>query len=376
MMKYFLSLLLFVLPVSIYAQMFHLTGNTHSNDYDGLPIYLYQIGVGDRSRTVCIDSTVIKDGIYHFNINVTEKPYMALLALPMKNRYFSYGLPEAECIIENGMVQIDYDGLDIFLRGGQMNQEYDRRILKPNRDTRKRVNQRLDSLNKAGITDNNDYIREQYEALNPGINQYIAENITNPVGAYMFLGRPKTLFTEDMYQQLYEQVDSTFRNYYEQRVAREKSEQAYIAQSHILTNKGKSYRDFASKTIEDKDVHFSDYVKEGCVTLLDFWASWCGPCRAEAPEMITLYKKYHDKGLNIVGLSLDNKREAWLKAIKDLGLPWPQLSSLQAWKDEAVRNYAVQSVPFIVLIDKHGILSEKNVHGEKLEELIKQLLEE
>ena len=332
--------------------------------------------MGDRSRTVCIDSTVIKDGIYQFNIKTTEKPYMALLALPMKNRYFSYGLPEAECIIENGAVQIDYDGLDIFLRGGQMNQEYDRRILKPNRDTRKRVNQCLDSLNKAGITDNNDYIREQYEALNPGINQFIADNIANPIGAYMFLGSPKALFTEDMYQQLYEQVDSTFLNYYEQRVAREKSEQAYIAQSHILTNKGKSYRDFASKTIDGKDVRFSDYVKEGCVTLLDFWASWCGPCRAEAPEMITLYNKYHDKGLNIVGLSLDNKREAWLKAIKDLGLPWPQLSSLQAWKDEAVRNYAVQSVPFIVLIDKHGILSEKNVHGEKLEELIKQLLEE
>lgn len=92
--------------------------------------------------------------------------------------------------------------------------------------------------------------------------------------------------------------------------------------------------------------------------------------------MIRLYEKYHDKGLNIVGLSLDNNRDAWLKAIADLALPWPQLSSLQAWKDEAVTNYAVQSVPFVVLIDKRGRLAEKNVHGEKLEALIVKLLNE
>ncbi len=375
-MKWLISLLLAIVPGIVCAQMFSLTGNTHSNDYDGLPIYLYQIGVGDRSLTVCIDSAVISEGVYHFDIPAPEQPFMALLALPMKNRYFAYGLPEAECIVENGAVQVDYDGQDIYLHGGKMNQEYDRRILQPNRMTRQRVSSRLDSLNKAGITDNNDYIREQYEALNPAINQYIADNITNPIGAYMFLGRPKSLFADEQYRQLYQQVDSTSRAHYEQRIAREKHHQARIAQSQQLTHQGNPYRDFASKTADGKDVRFSRYVKAGQVTLLDFWASWCGPCRAEAPEMIRLYEKYHDKGLNIVGLSLDNNRDAWLKAIADLALPWPQLSSLQAWKDEAVTNYAVQSVPFVVLIDKRGRLAEKNVHGEKLEALIVKLLNE
>lgn len=376
MKKFLLSLLTIFLPVSMNAQTLQLTGYIHSNDYDGLPIYLFQEGIGDRNLTLCIDSAVIKDGIYTFSTPVTDKPYMARLALPMKDRYFGYGLPEAECILEDGIVKIDYQGQDVILSGGRMNQEYDRWILAPNRETRQRVSARLDSLNKVGITDNNDYIKEQYDALNPGIIQYIADNITNPVGAYMFFGRPTEMFTEELYQQLYQKVDGIFRDHYEQRILREKNEREYIARSQQLTHKGNPYRDFSSKTIDGKDVHFSDYVKEGCVTLLDFWASWCGPCRQEAPEIIALYEKYHGKGLNIVSLSLDNNRTAWLKAIKDLGLPWTQLCSLKAWKDEAVRNYAVQSVPYIVLIDKHGNLSEKNIHGDQLEQLVKQLIEQ
>ena len=122
-----------------------------------------------------------------------------------------------------------------------------------------------------------------------------------------------------------------------------------------------------------EEVSLKDY--EGKVLVIVNTATGCGfTPQYEAIEK--LYEKYHDKGLNIVSLSLDNNRSAWLKAIKDLGFPWTQLCSLKAWKDEAVRNYAVQSVPYIVLIDKQGNLAEKNIHGDQLEQLVKQLIEQ
>lgn len=375
MKKFLLSLLTIFLPVSMNAQTLQLTGYIHSNDYDGLPIYLFQEGIGDRNLTLCIDSAVIKDGIYTFSTPVTDKPYMARLALPMKDRYFGYGLPEAECILEDGIVKIDYQGQDVILSGGRMNQEYDRRILAPNRETRQRVSARLDSLNKVGITDNNDYIKEQYDALNPGIIQYIADNITNPVGAYMFFGRPTEMFTEELYQQLYQKVDGIFRDHYEQRILREKNEREYIARSQQLTHKGNPYRDFSSKTIDGKDVHFSDYVKEGCVTLLDFWASWCGPCRQEIPFMIELYNKNKDKGLGIVGVSLDNDKDAWLTAIKQMNMPWAQMSDLNGWDNAAAKLFNITSIPHTIVVDQQGKILRHGLRGEALANFVAEQLQ-
>ncbi len=374
-MKTIFSFLFVVFPIIAPAQSFQLKGDTHSHAYDHLTIYLYQLGVGDMTYTSLLDSTTIVDGKYLFTLKAPEEPFMVRLMLPMKDRYFSYGLPEAECIAEEGVITIDYGEIDVTLTGGKRNCEYDRCILKPTRETRQRVKVHLDSLNEIGLYDN-DYIKEQYSLLIPQTIQYISDNISNPIGAYLFLGRPKEYFPDESYQRLYQSVAPIYRQRYEQRLLREQQEREYTVQSQLLTRKGQRYRDFSTKTIEGKDVLFSDYVHPGSVTLLDFWASWCGPCRAEAPEMIRLYEQYNEKGLNIIGLSLDNNKQSWLKAIDELRLPWQQLCSLQAWKDEAVKKYAVQSVPYVILIDKNGNLSEKNVHGDKLEELIKQLINE
>lgn len=376
MLKSKLSLFFLLLSITAEAQTFTLKGDTHSHDYDGLTIYMFECGVGDRDLTRCIDSTRIVDGKYTIVRKAAKAPFMVRLALPMKDRYFSYGLLDANCIVEVGTILIDYGRYNFTLYGGRMNEEYDRKILKPNRDVRQRIEEYSDSMSRCGKETDNEYIRKQYDALNPLTSQYIADNINNAVGAYFFLGRPKEFFPEGMYDKLYQQVAADYRKNYEQRLQRENAEREYQLQARQLSGNGQPYRDFSSKTVDGKEVRFSDYVKPGCVTLLDFWASWCGPCRAEAPEIIRMYEQYHDKGFNIVSLSVDNNLKAWLKAVDELQFTWPQLCSGKAWKDEAVRNYAVQAIPFTIVIDKQGRLSEKNVHGEKLEELIKKLLEE
>lgn len=104
-------------------------------------------------------------------------------------------------------------------------------------------------------------------------------------------------------------------------------------------------------------------------TLIDFWASWCKPCRYENPNLVKLYNQYHDQGFNIIGVSLDqpNGKQRWLKAIEDDGLPWPQISNLKFWQDPIARMYNVHAIPASYLLDESGTIIAKDLRGAQLE---------
>jgi thiol-disulfide isomerase/thioredoxin len=110
------------------------------------------------------------------------------------------------------------------------------------------------------------------------------------------------------------------------------------------------------------------------LTLLDFWASWCGPCRQEMPAMKQLYEQYKDKGLGIIGISLDNNADDWKRGIKELGITWTQISDLQGWGAQPAKEFQVRSIPHIVVVDSQGKILTKGLRGEALEQFVKEHL--
>ncbi len=137
---------------------------------------------------------------------------------------------------------------------------------------------------------------------------------------------------------------------------------------------GVMYTDLAMNDMEGKTVKLSQWIGGDKYVLVDFWASWCGPCRMEMPTVVDAYKRYHAaKGFEVIGVSLDSKEDAWKKGVSDLGLPWPQLSDLQGWKCAAVDIYGITSIPSNILIDSQGKIVAADLRGAKLGEKLKEI---
>jgi thiol-disulfide isomerase/thioredoxin len=136
---------------------------------------------------------------------------------------------------------------------------------------------------------------------------------------------------------------------------------------------GQKYTDFGLATPEGGVLNISD-VHDGNVLLIDFWASWCGPCRRANPELVEIYHEYHDRGLEILGVSLDRDSASWVKAIADDQLGWNHISDLKYWDSEGAELYGVSAIPHSVLIDRNGIIAAKKLEGQELRDAIESLL--
>ncbi|MCR4919551.1 MAG: TlpA family protein disulfide reductase [Prevotella sp.] len=196
----------------------------------------------------------------------------------------------------------------------------------------------------------------------------ISKNTDNDLGALMLLVGANTFSyeqTELLLNQGGSYLDSPL-------VRRVKARMASLA----LRRPGTMFRELTMNDTKGRQVRLSDYCGRGQYVLVDFWASWCGPCRMEMPNVVACYEKYHDKGFNVVGVSFDQNHDAWVRGIESLGMKWPQMSDLKGWGCAAHEVYGINSIPASILLDPQGKIVAVDLRGEALGQKLAELFQE
>lgn len=171
------------------------------------------------------------------------------------------------------------------------------------------------------------------------------------------------------YDELKEAVDSNSGYYNEPQMERPKK----LLASFELRHPGMMFKDFEMLDLNGKTVKLSQWAGKGKYVFVDFWASWCGPCLREMPNVVEAYKRFHDKGLEIVGVSFDKDKKNWTAAVERFGMTWPQMSDLKYWESAAVSLYGIRGIPANVLLDPDGKIIALDLQGDNLQKKLEEI---
>ncbi|MHA4893527.1 thioredoxin-like domain-containing protein [Pedobacter sp. PWIIR3] len=201
------------------------------------------------------------------------------------------------------------------------------------------------------------------------IRQFAAENPDSYVSLY-FLDKnsPGVLLNYEATNPSYEKLSTSMK---ETALGKELAERLAKVKGALM---GAQFKDFASTTPEGKELTLKEVVGKNKYTLVDFWASWCGPCRKENPNVVKTFNAFKDKGFTVLSVSLDDDAAKWKAAIEKDGMPWFHVSSLKGWKEPAAALYNIRAIPQNVLVDGNGKVVATNLRAETLYNKIEALL--
>lgn len=349
---------------------YQLTGTVDGADLNGNYVYLYQYGNND----VPLDSALVENGKFTltgrqdtailsfltFAPDVVERPRVGT----GENRPYA-----AIILLENGKLQAALSESSL-VTGTPANDAYAALMsqMKKERALATELNQEMKSDDPAIVSAAEEKLDQIEANVAVHVKEFILTHNDSPLSAKLLSDFRYTL-NEDERREIINKAGNTFKAF----------PGIDKITSHLNTLEkvaiGKKFTDFEMADPAGKTHKLSEYVGNGKVVLIDFWASWCPPCRRDMPHLVEVYKQYKNKNFEIVGVSLDRTNDAWVKGIKDLNITWPQISDLKYWQNEGAALYGVNSIPHTVLVDANGIIIAKNLRGKaleaKLEEVVK-----
>ncbi|WP_246343851.1 TlpA disulfide reductase family protein [Adhaeribacter radiodurans] len=335
------------------------------NNQSSGKVYLSELG--EKQFVTRDTATVLNDGSFTFEGKVTE-PSVYRISLTDENMILF--------MLENKEIQVEADAKDLnktyAIKGSEEAQLFKEltdkleKMQASGMQLQKRFTKATESANEDSVK----VIQEAYQKIQEGnvkvIKGFIKQHDKTAVAAFATLNliNPET--------------DLAFADSMATLLNKSKPESQYtkalIKRLEPLKTLaiGKAAPDITLPTPDGKTMSLSSL--KGKYVLVDFWASWCGPCRQENPNVVRMYHKYKDKGFEIFGVSLDNSRDKWLGAIQKDQLVWPHVSDLKGWESAAAQLYNIQAIPQTVLLDREGKIIARNLRGPELEAKVAELL--
>ena len=336
---------------------------TIENVADGEYVYLSE---AKGRELVKLDSAVVTAGAFTFEGRQDAPVNRIITFTPKEGR-----APRYDFFLENGNIAMTLGKENTSVTGTPNNDIY-QAYKNEQSVARKEMMAIYEQLKAEGITDEQ---KAELEAKSTELEDksseyiynFIEANITNPVGIHLWPGNSYGMELSQL-QALAAKVPAEFKTV--------PSIEKLLKRIEVLekTAVGQKFTDFTLPSPEGNPVKLGDIIAKNKYTLVDFWASWCGPCRAEMPNVVAAYKEYNKKGFGIVGVSLDSDAEAWKKAIKDMGMTWDHMSDVKGWNCEGAALYGVNSIPATVLIAQDGTIIARNLRGEAIKEKLAELL--
>lgn len=333
------------------------------------------VEIQDENGFTTKDTGVVENGKFELK-GITKEIDLGFVRIENEN----ISLP---IILENGKitVEIKIDTIQNSTIGGTKNNEKfqsfndNSKIIARKIGKFKELNaNRIKEAKKVNDTATVNMIMKEYNSFQDELNNVSVNFIKNNPDSYLAV-----LLLENFIMREYISIDE-IKNYFntiDKSLLNTKSAKNIKTALAAINKKPENETnllapDFSAPSPNGKTISLKESL--GKVTIIDFWASWCGPCRAENPNVVALYKELHTKGLNIIGVSLDKDAIKWKDAITKDGLVWPQVSNLKFWDEPIAKLYKVESIPATFILDQKGNIVAKDLRGDELKAKVKELL--
>jgi thiol-disulfide isomerase/thioredoxin len=347
---------------------------------DGTKIVL-QTQDDKTMQPISVDSTTIKNGKFEMKGKIKE-PKMHFLSLIESNTGVSL-------IVENGEIDVEIkkDSLqNSIVKGTYNNDEFNsfndkmkvlqkkvQQFQKENSEAYNKASAANDTVTLNKINKGNKVIQDEYKKA---FEDYASTHPKALISLFMIQSMFRYPdFDLEKVKKMYDKMDTELKN---TTFGKKLNEQfleklaAKASKTKVKPEVGTIAPNFSAPSPSGKNISLKESL--GKVTLIDFWASWCGPCRKENPNLVMLYNNFHTKGLNIIGVSLDNDATKWKDAIKLDNLNWIQISNLKQWQDPIAQMYSIEQIPSSFLLDEKGKIIAIDLRGQELQDKVKSIL--